>query len=287
MLRWMLTGLALAVAAAVLWGGAVAPRLINERRFDVAVPGLPAHWDGRRIAFVSDFQYGMWLANTGTARRIIARLVDEPPAAVLLGGDFLYSADPDPRRQVAAIVDLLRPLVDAAVPLYAVLGNHDVATGVAGTLANSLQEAGVTVLQNEAARLVLPDHPADAAFAIVGVGPHRPGRDRPQAAVAHLPPSAPRVVFMHHPASFPALPAGSAPLAIAGHTHCGQIRVPFTPRWSLIAWLEGLDVPMDGWAAGYGRPGNRLYVSCGVGFSRVPIRLGARPELTVFTLRPG
>lgn len=283
-MRRLLAGCAIALAAVVAWGVVVAPRLVNEQYLDVAVPDLPAAWNGRRIAFVSDFQYGAWLANKGTARRMIARLVHDPPEAVLLGGDFLYSADPDPRRQVDDIMDLLAPLVDAEIPTYAVLGNHDVASGAAPDLQGALDDAGVRVLHNEAVALRLAGGRTPSTLYIVGIGPHRPGRDRPQAAVADVPPKAARIVFMHHPASFPPLPAESAPLAIAGHTHCGQVRLPFTPRWSLVGWLEDLDVPMDGWASGYGRRGNRLYVSCGVGFSRVPIRLGARPQLTVFTL---
>ena len=285
-LRRILAGFAVAVTMVLLWGVGVAPRLIDEDHWQVTLPHLPAPWDGQRIAFVSDFQQGMWMANTGTARRIIDRIVEDPPAAVLLGGDFVYSADPDPRRQARLVTDLLSPLRQARIPTYAVLGNHDVSSGAAPYLRDELEEVGVTVLDNEAATLTLPEGAAESALHIVGIGSHRSGGDRPRAAVAQVPAAAPRVVFMHHPASFPALPAGTAPLAVAGHTHCGQIRLPFTPRWSLIGWLEDLDVPMDGWASGYGLEGNRLYVSCGVGFSRAPIRLGARPQLAVFTLRP-
>jgi predicted MPP superfamily phosphohydrolase len=70
---------------------------------------------------------------------------------------------------------------------------------------------------------------------------------------------------------------------VAGHTHGGQVRLPFTPDWS---WLELVsDLPADGFVDGYGEPRNQLYVSRGVGFSVVPVRLNCRPELTVFTLR--
>lgn len=93
---------------------------------------------------------------------------------------------------------------------------------------------------------------------------------------------------MHDPASFPALPAGEAPLAVAGHTHGAQIRVPGRPAWTaarLPPLRQRWPQYADGWVEGYGEPGNRLYVNRGVGFSYVPVRLGCRPELTFFTLR--
>jgi hypothetical protein len=50
----------------------------------------------------------------------------------------------------------------------------------------------------------------------------------------------------------------------------------YLPDWSYLALLEEDEVHVDGWIAGYGRPGNHLYVSRGVGMSRIPARSTAR-----------
>lgn len=296
--RWparVVRGFVWAVAATVLlaggWGVLVEPRLIAEERHDVVIPGLGADWDGEEVAFLSDLQVGMFLANTGTARRMVERLVTDPPAAVLLGGDFVYSESPNPTVQVDTAVDIVRPLSDAGIPTYAVLGNHDIELGTATFLNEALANAGIEVVHNHSVPLPSPSRVARAGGSelyLVGIGSHRVGADRPEAAVATVPDGAPRIVFMHHPASFAELPARSAPLAVAGHTHGGQMRVPFTPDWSFLRLIGEVDVPVDGWAGdGFGRPGNRLYVSRGVGFSRLPMRINCPPELTVFTLRKG
>lgn len=91
--------------------------------------------------------------------------------------------------------------------------------------------------------------------------------------------------MMHNPDTFGRLPPSSAPLAVAGHTHGGQIRIPFTPEWSWITFKSEDEVHADGWIDDYGAPGNRLYVNRGIGFSVVPIRINAPPEITMFTLR--
>ena len=89
---------------------------------------------------------------------------------------------------------------------------------------------------------------------------------------------------MHHPDTFASLPAGSAPLAIAGHTHGGQVRLPFLPRWSWMTLAKDEPVHVDGWIQDYGAAGNRLYVNRGIGFSTIPIRINCPPEITIFTL---
>ncbi len=91
--------------------------------------------------------------------------------------------------------------------------------------------------------------------------------------------------MLHNPTSFPRLPAGSAPLALAGHTHCGQIALPGSPRWSYLGLNEEEAVVADGYApADYGADGNELFVTCGIGFSLVPVRINAPPQLVLVEL---
>ena len=89
--------------------------------------------------------------------------------------------------------------------------------------------------------------------------------------------------MMHNPNSFEAFPAGSAPLAVAGHTHGGQVRLPGTPEWSWLTFVKEDEVHADGWIDGYGSPHNRLYVNRGIGFSGVPLRINCMPEVSLFT----
>ena len=115
---------------------------------------------------------------------------------------------------------------------------------------------------------VRPDHvDVDAALADVPT-PRRGGAD---AQPHRLRPAA----------------AGAAPLTLAGHTHCGQVALPGTPDWSYMALTSEERIVADGWAPeDYGAERNRLFVTCGIGFSVVPVRINAPPQVAFFTLQP-
>lgn len=305
---WLAGAVLTLLVAALVWGVAIEPRLILDRRDEMAaIPDLPDAWVGARIAVIADLQIGMWLGNEGMVRRIVARIVAERPAAVLIAGDFVYAPTEDDaeevreeyepaeaRDELAEVERLLRPMTEARIPTYAVLGNHDygMETREAAKLPwlgrhvrAMLSGLGIRVLHNEAVALAGAGVADDAApLYIVGIGPLLAREADPVSALAQVPPDAPRLVLMHHPDVFGRLPAGTAPLAISGHTHGGQVRLPFTPHWTWVSLVRPGEVHGDGWIPDYGAEGNRLYVNRGIGFSRLPLRINCPPELTIFTL---
>ena len=281
-LRRVLGGLAGCILLVLTYAVAVEPRLLlDERHVTWELPGLSG--DDATVAVVGDLQVGMWWANTGMVERIVDRLVALDPDVVLLAGDFVYSGGDRARQQVAEVMRLLGPLLDADLPTFAVMGNHDHAADAVDLLTAGFRDRGVRVLVNEA--VAVPVGGQD--LHVVGIGSHRVGRSHPEAAFDDVPADAPRVVVMHNPASFPAIDAGRAPLAVAAHTHCGQVSIPGFPWWSWLELLREERVVVDGVAPPeHGAAGNGLFVTCGVGFSRLPMRLSARPQLLVLELVP-
>ena len=289
----------LALLGFLLVWGLAEPYFIDEESYEVSIPNLPAAWEGSRVAVIADLQVGMWLDNTWTVARIVDRIIEAQPAAVLVAGDFVYHVGEDASPEISQAVSLLEPLTDAGIPTYAVLGNHDYAmptskapkdAALAAAVREALEAAGIRVLQNEAVPLSLPSAPQAASsdpLYLVGVGSHVADEDRPEAALAELPDGAPRLALVHHPDSFEAFPANTAPLAVAGHTHGGQFRVPFTPSWTWMTYTSEDEIHADGFIRDYGAAGNQLYINRGIGFSVVPLRLNAPPEITLFTLREG
>lgn len=278
------------VVLLVIWGAAIEPRwLLDVETHEAPVPDLPPSWEGGTVALLADLQIGMWWDNVGMVRKAVAAAVDADPALILIAGDFVYAPDSAVVREA---VSLVRPLTAAGVPVVAVLGNHDysamkedseVREDLARYLASELDAAGITVLENEAIAIDAPG--GGAPLYVAGVGSEWVGRSRPGQALAGVPADAATLVLMHNPVAFRELPAGTG-LALAAHTHGGQVRIPLLPSESWLDIARPREVVADGWAEeGIGEEGNRLYVTRGLGFSAVPVRIFCRPELTLLTLR--
>ena len=288
-MRTALTLLTVLVAAPLVYGVGIEPRfLLDDEAFEAELPNLPPGWDGKTVALMGDFQIGMWLGNTGMVIEAIDDAIDDQVSLVLIAGDFLYKPN---RERVRRAVELVRPLVDAGIPTVVVLGNHDyslmkesseVVTTHADDLRQRLEAIGVVVLVNQAAPVVAD---GDTLW-VAGVGSSWAGMSDVDATLAQVPEGAPRLWLMHNSEAFRDIPSEEAHLALAAHTHGGQVRVMPGPRNSWLDIVRQGEVAADGWAAdSIGAPPNRIYINRGIGFSTVPIRINCRPELTEITLR--
>jgi predicted MPP superfamily phosphohydrolase len=134
------------------------------------------------------------------------------------------------------------------------------------------ESAGVTFLNNDARRL-------DGNAWVVGIDDSLAGTPDPRRALAELPAGAFKIALFHSPAYFDSVEQ-RIDLGLAGHTHGGQLRIPFLPP----LWLqEGSGTYVEGW---YERGQGRMYVSRGIGNSILEMRLACRPEIAVFQLEP-
>lgn len=172
---------------------------------------------------------------------------------------------------IAAELKFLR----AGVGVVAVLGNHD------GWLNHdrvqiALERNGVRVLEETAARFDTPGGPLwVAGISDLWTGPH----DVPMALSA-VKDDAPVILLTHNPDVFPRVPDRVA-LTLAGHTHGGQVRLPFVGRPIVPSGFG------QRFAAGHVVEGGRhLFVATGLGTSILPVRFRVPPAITVLTLVP-
>ena len=229
---------------------------------------------GLHIAVISDLHGGAPFIDVVKIDRVVAMTNAAKPDLVLLTGDYVIAHVLGGHHMpIETIVAQLKRL-HAPLGVYAVLGNHD-RWEDSDNIAGVFRRAGIPVLEN--AHLMLPAPRSD--IALVGIGDQSSGGARPKRALAGV--SSAALCFTHSPDIFPRLPPACA-LTIAGHTHGGQIWLPFLGRPAVAAIASRYG---QKYAIGIIREDSKtLFVSSGIGTSGLPLRFGVPPEISLLTL---
>ncbi len=223
--------------------------------------------DRLRVAFAADWHAGPTTSDR-TLEQAVTRIVEAEPDAVLLGGDFVSLRARHGRR----LIPFLRRL-EARHGVFAVLGNHDHYSG-AGVIAEQLEEAGVTVLRNRSVALPAPHQ----HVSIVGLDDH--GAGDPDAELAFEGVRDVRILVMHQPSGLLDLNGDRIDLALAGHTHGGQIVLPGLPPLYLPHGRLSRRYP----AGRFETERGPLLVSRGVGCTLLPVRWNAAADVLIVDL---
>lgn len=269
---YTLVALALAGFGLILWGywTATADPVVRETR--VGVADWPAGAPPVHAVLLTDIHVAGPDMPPARLARIVEIVNRLRPDIVLIAGDLV--GDKDSGTRTYPTDEIVAPLAGLRSRLgtVAVLGNHDHWRDAAAMRA-ALTAAGVTVLDNGAiARGPLAIGGLDDAFT--------DHADLPAtvAAMRRLPGA--RILLSHSPDPFPQLPRDVG-LMLAGHTHCGQIRLP------LIGAISTMSAYGERYACGrVDENGRTLVVSAGLGTSILPLRIGAVPDLWLVTIGP-
>jgi predicted MPP superfamily phosphohydrolase len=259
------------------------PYRLVVRRFDVAFDDLPEACNGLRIAQLSDLHCSA-ITPPRVLRRAIEICNEQQANVVVLTGDYISRRDSYSRLSGAR--SGARPVMDYAEAavcemrnlrapegVYAVPGNHDHTNGSFEAIELLLRQSNITPLVNASTRLreTLP---------LVGVDDLRAGTLDLPKALRGVPPGAAQIILSHNPRILPLLRERNC-LVLSGHTHAGQVHLPFTNFRMRPADMSGSPL-FQGW---YHEGRARLYVNSGVGSVHFPMRFRCPPEISVFTLR--
>lgn len=270
-----------AAAGLALYSGEIERHWIEITRRDVFIPGLSPAFDGFRVAQLSDIHMDEY-SEPFYVREAVSQINSLNPDAVFLTGDYISWGIGTKKFAIGAAwqcANLLNGLT--CRERYAVLGNHDTLVDEHEVTA-ALKANGMKVFRNGCA----PIERAGGRFWLCGVGDPVVGAPRPEEAI---PPSIrnlanePVILLCHAPDyadELLTLAAGQAvSLMLTGHTHGGQVRLPF---------IGAMVLPELGkkYVEGWFRLGRmQLHVNRGIGTVGVPFRFNCAPEISLLTLR--
>lgn len=264
-------GCACVAGVGAQYASLVAPNRIVTNAAAVVIPGLPHSLEGLRVGVMSDFHVGDYVSPEFVASAV-AIMNSLRPDMVLLPGDFFQDAP----EQAEACADALSDLI-ANLGVFACPGNHDHHLDLRKTSV-PLGRAGVDLLVNESRSIAY----GAASLRLVGLDSVTEGLADHYRALRSVPEDEMAFVLVHEPdhADFLAQSSGHRlPLQISGHSHGGQVRLPFlgAPILPALAhrYPRGLR-RVEGTQ-------RQVFTSTGVGVS-VPVRVNCPPEVALLTL---
>ena len=271
-----LAGLNLGVALLLVDSFYIEPQALGVTTLTVSAPGLPG---GRslRVVHLTDLHVERL---TPRERELPGRVAALQPDVIVLTGDYLnqeYVNDPAAQQAARAVLAQLH----APLGVYAVTGTVDRPEDMDAMFSG----LDIVVVHNEIRRLDVPG----AEVYVVGVegayGAHFSAAEALPALMREVPPAAYTLLLYHMPDLIETAAGLGVDLYLAGHTHGGQIRLPF--YGALITFSAyGKQYEMGRYTVGP----TTLYVSRGIGLEGLGLpraRFLCPPELELMVLEPG
>lgn len=276
--RWVASGGMGAIALLFAYGYVFGQRQLSVSAIDVPVRGVHPAAAALRIVHLSDIHIGQNLSET-ELHRFVERVNAMDADLICITGDIIDAPHVDYARYLPILGRL-----SARSGVVAVLGNHDHRAGADEVMAALAAWTPIRVLRDEAETVAV----GSCRLHIIGLDDR--GRDWARgvtrdARLAELaqraPAGIPIILLVHRPDVFPQAAAAGVALTLSGHTHGGQLAVP---------WRRGRRLNLADFITRFPRglyddEGHFLYVSCGLGVTGQRIRLFTPREIAVLHLR--
>lgn len=251
-------------------------------RHRVRLARLPKSFDGFRIAQLSDIHMGPFTTED-YIRRCVAITNGLKPDLIALTGDYI-AWDPGLERRVVSVLAGLR----APQGVFGCLGNHEEESETEEYVSGLLTGQGIRILRQERAPIRLGGDELN----LIGIDCLRTQSEQDEEEEYRrdvnrrlhqqlVIPGTVNVLLSHEPSVFVFDRAADLgiDLILAGHTHGGQLAFEFVHRGLNLSHMFYRYT--SGW---YEQRSTKLYVNRGIGTTGFPIRLGARPEITILEL---
>lgn len=247
---------------ALMWCFTIEPNIVTVNKYKIKDESLK----GIKIVLAGDFHVKPYQAKR--LDYVVDKINAQNPDIVLLVGDYVNMHCDYMSYPIAKTAQKLSKIYSKA-GTYTVLGNHDYFKE-GNKIKQALTENGITVLENRCRKIEV----GGKTFYVAGIEDLVTAFPNVERALKHC--DKPTILLSHQPDIFPDLPKNKINLTLAGHTHGGQVVIPF---------IGPLIVPSKyGKKYAYGyfeEDGNKMIVTKGIGTSIMPIRLNCTPEIVV------
>ncbi len=269
----LLGSLAVGTGTGSLYTMFIEPTWVEVAQVQLKLPRLPAAFSGFRLAQISDMHFGGWM----TQERFLPslkQLYAQNPDALAITGDFVHGSWDAAFHGLDSVKETFRKLAER-IPTFAVLGNHDHGTDPA-MVRRFLHDTGIRELRND----VFTFEKTGQRLFLCGVDDIWKQKHNLEAITAKLTAQDCAVLLAHEPDfADQSAATGQFDLQLSGHSHGGQVVLPFLKRPLKLPSLS------KKYHTGLYQVGKMIqYTNRGLGMITPAIRFNCRPEITIITL---
>ena len=267
----------------VSYGSFIEPQLLVTTKYEIDLPEIE---EPIKIAFIADLQLGKYKGGVWM-KKVADKTLKLNPDLILLGGDQIDNENYD-----FAELEYLQPLEKLAkqIPTYAVHGNHEYGVSCyyginetcaqAGDMSKETREAmenlGVIYLVNNLEKITVNS----SSFYLFG-GDSYWTKKLNYSVLAEKTDNIPTIALIHNPAfifnKFPKFD-----LVLSGHTHGGQVRLPFIGP---VARVDNILSSKHYQGLHNLNTNTKLLVTSGAGETGTRARLFNPPEIILLTIK--
>lgn len=252
-----------------LWSFFIEPNIIKIEDIVLGFDDLPEGMENIKIAHISDIH------SKKCGRReekILQKLKETGADFIFITGDIVDWSDKD----FASCLWFWKG-ISASFPnkVFGVYGNHDHKNSGFKKLKTFLQESGIIILTNESGRIFTS---AEDYFFLIGVDDPHLGFDKIEEAMIDVEENSFKILLAHSPEILRKMGSQKTELVLVGHTHGGQIDIPFLIDFFLpLKYDKQYKKGLFEQGLGY------MYVNRGIGTTFLPLRLNSFPEIALIT----
>ncbi|WHY79161.1 metallophosphoesterase [Neobacillus sp. WH10] len=259
-----------------LYAHRIEPSLLDIQEQQIKHPLIPKSFEGIKMVQFSDthlgFQYTL-----SQFKKLAAKINDLKPDIILFTGDLMD--EPNKYTEINNLLPILEKL-HAPLGKYCIFGNHDHGGYGSEIYRNIMETTNFNVLLNESIPIKLKD---GSSIYLLGIDDAMLGSPDLPLALKKVPDNRFTLLLSHAPDLADSAMQYPIHWQISGHSHGGQVKIPFIG--ALVKPPFAQKYPEGLYSIGEENP-LTLYVNRGIGTTRLPFRFLAKPELTIFTLKP-
>ena len=262
----------LLIPVVIIYSVFVEPKLLTVQHYQL-VSAKQAQMNVKIVQF-TDTQLGQFYS-LSQLKTVVTKINAEKPDIIFFTGDLIDSVRKyhDTNKVVGVLAQL-----HAVQGKFAIYGNHDYGGGAERYYADIMKKSGFDLLVNEKAIIKLAD---GRHIAILGLDDVMLGDPQPQILMREINRNDYNILLLHEPDYIDKFNGSDIRLAFAGHSHGGQIRLPFVG--AIVRAPYSVKYNKGFYQVNDGR--TTLYVNSGLGNTRLPFRLMNLPEIAVFNLK--